>query len=126
MITVESGAYPEASVRYVSLACMHCEDAPCVPACPTTALQRSGEPSVVDVGGLCIGCHGCATACPYGVPRFGADGRMRKCDLRVNRVAAGLQPACARVCPTGALHHGDPNKMGLAVEREAARRLAGG
>ena len=60
------------------------------------------------------------------MPRFGADGSMQKCDLCVDRVAAGLEPACVRVCPTGALHHGDPNKMGLAVEREAARRLAGG
>ena len=74
VFTVESGAYPEASLRYVSLACMHCEDAPCVLACPTTALRRSGEPPVVRVdGGLCIGCHGCAMACPYGVPRFGTD-----------------------------------------------------
>ena len=50
IFTVESGVYPEASLRYVSLACMHCEDAPCVVACPTTALQRSGEPPVVRVG----------------------------------------------------------------------------
>ena len=108
-------------MRYVSLACMHCEDAPCVLACPTTALQRSGEPAVVRVdAGLCIGCHGCAIACPYGVPRFGADGRMHKCDLCADRVAAGLEPACVRVCPTGALRHGDPNALGLAVEREAA------
>jgi anaerobic dimethyl sulfoxide reductase subunit B (iron-sulfur subunit) len=127
VFTVESGAYPEASLRYVSLACMHCEDAPCVLACPTTALQRSGEPPVVRVdGGLCIGCHGCAMACPYGVPRFGADGRMQKCDLCAERVTAGLEPACVRVCPTRALRYGDPNELGLAVEREAARRLAGG
>lgn len=127
VFTVESGEYPEASLRYVSLACMHCEDAPCVLACPTTALQRGGEPPVVRVdAGLCIGCHGCAIACPYGVPRFGVDGRMQKCDLCVDRVAAGLEPACVRVCPTQALRHGDSNLLGLSVERKAARRLAGG
>ena len=126
VFTVESGTYPEASVRYVSLACMHCEDAPCVLGCPTGALQRSEETQAVRVEpGLCIGCHGCAIACPYGVPRFGADGRMQKCDLCVDRLRAGLEPACVRVCPTRALRHGDLNQLGLAAERAAAGRLAG-
>lgn len=127
VFTVERGEYPEASISYISLACMHCEDAPCVVACPTVALQRGGEPAVVSVDAdRCIGCHGCVIACPYGVPRFGADGRMQKCDLCAGRVSAGLEPACVRVCPTRALRHGDPNELGLLVDGKAARRLAGG
>jgi formate dehydrogenase iron-sulfur subunit len=59
------------------------------------------------------------------VPRIGADGVMQKCDLCVDRVAEGLEPVCMRVCSTRALRHGDPNELGLAAEREAARRLAG-
>ncbi len=126
VFTVETGQFPEASLRYVSLACMHCEDAPCVLTCPTGALHLdAGQHAVrVDVE-LCIGCHGCAIACPYGVPRFGADGRMQKCDSCVERLRAGLEPACVRVCPTGALRYGDPNERGHAVERAAAARLAG-
>ena len=42
-------------------------------------------------------------ACPYGVPTFGDDGKMRKCDACIERQKAGLLPSCVKVCPTGAL-----------------------
>ena len=51
----------------------------------------------------CIGCHSCAMACPYGIPSFGPDGKMVKCDACYERQKAGLVPACVKVCPTGAL-----------------------
>jgi Fe-S-cluster-containing dehydrogenase component len=73
----------------------------------------------------CIGCHSCSIACPFGVPRFGADGTMQKCDLCSERLKAGLEPACVRVCPTRALQQGSPNELCLSVERKAAERLAG-
>jgi anaerobic dimethyl sulfoxide reductase subunit B (iron-sulfur subunit) len=126
VFAVETGAFPGAHLRYVSLACMHCEDAPCLLACPTGALQRESGTEVVRVQAeLCIGCHSCSIACPFGVPRYGADGTMQKCDLCSERLKSGLEPACVRVCPTRALRHGDPNEMGLTVERKAAERLAG-
>jgi anaerobic dimethyl sulfoxide reductase subunit B len=126
VFAVENGEYPEASLRYVSLACMHCEDAPCVLACPTGAAHREADTQVVAVASdLCIGCHSCAIACPFGVPRFAADGKMQKCDLCSERLRYGLEPACVRACPTRALRQGDPNEIGLNVEREAARRLSG-
>ncbi len=124
---LESGAAPDARLRYVSLACMHCEDAPCIVGCPTGALARDTVTHAVKVdAALCIGCHSCSIACPFGVPRFGRDGIMQKCDLCSARLEAGLEPACVRVCPTRALHQGDPNQMGLEQERKAAARLAGG
>ncbi|MBC7293714.1 MAG: 4Fe-4S binding protein, partial [Thermoleophilia bacterium] len=75
---------------------------------------------------LCIGCHSCSIACPFGVPRFGQEGTMQKCDLCTVRLENGLEPACVRVCPTKALRQGDPNELGLAVEQKAAERLAAG
>ena len=54
-------------------------------------------------GSKCIGCHSCAMACPFGVPRFGRDGVMRKCDAFYARTRFGYVPACVDVCPTGAL-----------------------
>lgn len=126
VFAVETGAWPDARLRYVSLACMHCEDAPCVLACPTGAIQREPVTQVVAVdSSLCIGCHGCSLACPYGVPRFAVDGTMRKCDLCSERLKAGLEPACVRVCPTRALREGSPNELGRAVGQRAAQRLAG-
>jgi anaerobic dimethyl sulfoxide reductase subunit B len=126
VFTVESGRYPEARLAYVSLACMHCEDAPCLMACPSGAISRDlvTRAVVVDAA-LCIGCHSCSIACPFGVPRFGADGTMQKCDLCTVRLENGLEPACVRVCPTRALRQGDPNALGADVQRKAAARLAG-
>ena len=124
---IENGTSPEARLRYVSLACMHCADAPCIVACPTGALARDSATQAVKVNAeLCIGCHSCSIACPFGVPRFGKDGVMQKCDLCSARLEAGLEPACVRVCPTKALRQGDPNQMSLEQEKKAAARLAGG
>lgn len=126
VFAVETGTWPDARLRYVSLACMHCEDAPCLLACPTGAIHCEPVTQVVEVdAALCIGCHGCSLACPYGVPRFAVDGTMRKCDLCSERLKAGLEPACVRVCPTRALREGSPNTLGQAMEQRAAERLAG-
>lgn len=123
---VETGTYPDARLRYVSLACMHCEDAPCLLACPTGAIGRESGTQVVGVAAdLCIGCHSCSMACPFGVPRFGRDGKMQKCDLCGERLANDLEPACVRACPTKALKQGSPNELSQGVERKAAERLAG-
>ena len=83
---------------------MHCEDAPCIKGCPTGCLRKDGETrfTVYDAS-VCIGCHSCAMACPFGAPRFGRDGRLKKCDGCAERVKHGMQPACVRVCPFDAL-----------------------
>lgn len=132
VFVLESGGTSEgrpggAAITFVSLACMHCADAPCVLGCPTGALGRDEViGSVVVDAGRCIGCHSCAMACPFGVPRFGRDGRMEKCDLCAVRVEHGLDPACVRVCPTKALRFGLENDLTAAVQRRAAERLARG
>ena len=89
---------------FLSVACFHCEDAPCVMGCPTGAIIKDPETGMTEARpDLCIGCHSCAMACPYGAPRFGQDGKIRKCGGCQIRVENGLTPACVRVCPTGAL-----------------------
>ncbi len=94
------------TLGYVSLACMHCEDAPCIVGCPSGSLQKDPETNMtVFEPSLCIGCHSCVMNCPYGAPRFGADGKIRKCDGCITRVEMGLLPACVRTCPTKALKY---------------------
>ena len=109
---IEEGQFPDASIQYISAACMHCEDTPCVVGCPTGALTKDDRTGAVMVNkALCIGCHSCALACPFGVPRYDQDEKMQKCNLCVERVEAGLEPAFVRVCPTGALKFESANKI---------------
>ena len=88
---------------YLSLACMHCEDAHCIPACPVCCISKNEKGLTVYDNSLCIGCHSCAMACPYGAPRFDSRNKMKKCDGCALRQEYGYEPACVRICPTKAL-----------------------
>ena len=102
--TGERGEGAETKFSFMSLACMHCENAPCVSACPTGCLRKDGETGFTTYDDTnCIGCHSCAMACPFGAPTFPASGKMEKCNGCQVRLEHGLEPACVRVCPTGAL-----------------------
>ena len=121
---IETGAYPQVTIRYVSLACMHCGDAPCVAVCPTGALSKKAENGAVVVSAdLCIGCHACVTTCPFGAPQFPEGTLMRKCDLCVTRVSFGLEPACVRTCPTKALGFGPVEKLAEEKAKAASARV---
>ena len=89
---------------FLSVACMHCEDAPCVMGCPSSCLYKDPESGLTLYDNTnCIGCHSCAMACPFGAPSFNAEGKMEKCDGCVERLRRGMIPACVRVCPSGPL-----------------------
>jgi Fe-S-cluster-containing dehydrogenase component len=103
---VEPVAVP---IRFVKTQCMHCVDPACVSACPTRALEKSPEGPVTYTGSRCLGCRYCMVACPFDGPRFEydkAEPYVRKCTFCAPRQARGLAPACAEVCPTGALQFG--------------------
>lgn len=121
---IESGSFPEAKINYVSLTCMHCQDTPCLLACPTGAVSKHEETGVIHVrNDLCIGCHSCSLACPFGIPRFGEDGKMEKCQMCAERVEQGLEPACVHACPTKALKFGKINELSQQIEAKAAKHL---
>lgn len=89
---------------YMTRSCLHCEDASCMNVCPKNVFERTKEGFVVAVRKAdCIGCRKCSKACQYDVPRFNAEGKIVKCDGCAERVARGMEPACVRVCNTGAL-----------------------
>jgi len=89
-------------VAYLPLACRHCENAPCVAACPVEALTRDEETGIVRRSSfICIGCSSCVYACPFGVidPPL-VRHIAQKCDLCEDREDG---PRCVATCPSGAL-----------------------
>ena len=83
--------------------CHHCEDAPCVDACPTGASFKAADGRVLVDKDLCIGCGLCVPACPYEARYVAADtNKLEKCTLCEGRVQNGQAPACFDVCPAGA------------------------
>jgi formate dehydrogenase iron-sulfur subunit len=101
--------------------CKHCTNAGCLDACPTGALVRTEFETVVLQPDVCNGCGYCVPACPFGVvDRDPRDGRAAKCTLCYDRLEDGLEPACAKACPTDSIQFGPYDEL---VEI-AARRVA--
>ncbi len=87
--------------------CKHCVHAGCLEACPTGAIIRTEFDTVVIQQDICNGCGYCVPACPFGVPQLGtADHRAHKCTLCYDRLVDGLEPACAKACPTDSIRFG--------------------
>jgi len=111
--------------RAVPVNCQHCEEAACVLACCTGAIYReaAGKPVLFD-GERCIGCRMCVQACPFGVITLSRDGkRVLKCDLCIERLAIGQEPACVTACLTGALLFIDEEEANRAKRRKVAERM---
>lgn len=127
VITLDDG---EPGEKSVSVACMHCSDAPCAAVCPVDCFYTTTDGLVLHDKDLCIGCGYCFYACPFGAPQFpeesafGQRGKMDKCTFcaggpeddntdaeyekyGANRIAEGKLPACAEMCSTKALLAGD-------------------
>ena len=150
VVTINDGVPGE---RSMSVACMHCSDAPCMAVCPVDCFYKTTEGVVLHDKDLCIGCGYCFYACPFGAPQFpqtgafGVRGKMDKCTFCAggpekdfspeefakygrNRLAEGKLPACAEMCSTKALIAGDADVLsGIYRDRvtvRAARGTVGG
>jgi Fe-S-cluster-containing dehydrogenase component len=91
--------------------------------CPTGAISKRGEDGIVVVDKeKCNGCQDCLTACPFGVPQFGNDGIMQKCDFCLE---LGGEPACVAHCPAEALHCGTMEELLKLATEKAAEKFNG-
>jgi len=145
VVTLGDGLPGEKSV---SVACMHCSDAPCMAVCPTDCFYRTDEGVVLHDKDRCIGCGYCF-ACPFGAPQFpqtgnfGIRGKMDKCTFCAggpekdgspeefekyggNRLSEGKLPLCAEMCSTKALLAGDAEVISAIFRERALHRGKGG
>jgi formate dehydrogenase iron-sulfur subunit len=98
--------------------CKHCTAAPCQESCPTGALIYNEFQNVYLQQDVCNGCGYCVSACPFGVlGRSQTDGKAHKCTMCYDRQRDGLEPACAKSCPTDSIQFGPISQL-----REHARR----
>lgn len=132
VITINEGKQGEEFS--LSVACMHCTDAPCEQVCPVDCFYIREDGIVLHDKEKCIGCSYCLYACPFGAPQFPKDGAfgtkgvMDKCTMCAggpeetnsekerelygqNRIAEGKVPMCAAMCSTKALLVGDSESV---------------
>jgi formate dehydrogenase iron-sulfur subunit len=100
--------------------CKHCVQAGCLEVCPTGAIIRTEFDTVVIQSDACNGCRACLAACPFGVIDINpASGTAQKCTLCYDRMKVGLEPACAKACPTDSIQFGPIREL----RQRAQRRL---
>ncbi len=109
-------------VRWLMMSdvCKHCTHAACLDVCPTGSLFRTEFGTVVVQEDVCNGCGYCIPACPYGViDQRKGDGRAWKCTLCYDRLKTGMEPACAKACPTDSIQFGTLEEL----RQRAGRRV---
>jgi len=127
-IDTPHGTFPNLEMRFLTLACQHCEDPACVKACPAGATYKREDGIVMQDYDKCLGCRLCIMACPYRnvrtyneeSPKYYSEfalgdrdahpqqkGTVSKCTFCYQRVDKGLVPNCVEVCPARARFFGD-------------------
>lgn len=124
------GKYPTVKKQFLPRLCNHCDDPPCVRACPVDATYQ------VEDGGFvlqrydrCIGCKACMASCPYNArfmlpahrTRSAITSVVDKCTFCYHRVVQNLVPACVQTCIGRARVFGDLNDPDSEVSRLVAR-----
>lgn len=107
----------------VPLYCRHCESPNCAKACKKGALTQDKSGAVLLDSMQCRGCEtrNCILGCPYGgMLATHAGVGVNKCDLCIGRRKHGELPACMEMCPCGAIHYIEREKI-PELETEASR-----
>lgn len=112
-----------AAWAFSSDVCKHCANAGCLEACPTGSIVRTEFGGVFVQPDICNGCSYCVPSCPFGViEQDEKDGRAFKCTFCYDRQKVGLEPACAKVCPTESIRFGELEELRVEA-RERVEEL---
>ncbi|MCA9247379.1 MAG: 4Fe-4S dicluster domain-containing protein [Planctomycetales bacterium] len=112
------GEYPQVARLFLPMACQHCEDAPCIKACPCGALEKVAGGTVAVDYNRCSGHASCVDACPYGAIYIDPVAKQAvKCHNCFHRTENGMEPACVPTCPSEALYFGDLNDPQSSIVR---------
>ena len=126
----EVGRFPNVKRLFIPTLCNHCEDAPCLKACPTGAIFKRDDGIVMVNEEVCCGSRACVEACPYGAMHFYEEekgefgdeltpleklnfakwdpGTVQKCTFCAHRIDEGrYEPACVETCPAKCRFFGD-------------------
>ena len=119
---VDIGVFPQTRRAHQVTRCNQCAHAPCVTACPTSAMFKRTDGIVDFDKSICIGCKACMAACPYDAIFINPeDHSAEKCNFCAHRLDVGLEPACVVVCPTQAILIGDLNDSDSYVTQIVSR-----
>ena len=118
-----------AASRWMMLSdvCKHCTNAGCMEACPTGAIVRNEFGNVYVQPDVCNGCGYCVPSCPFGVVAIQPEsGLATKCTLCYDRQKDGIEPACAKACPTDSIVFGPVDELRTRAEARVATLLERG
>lgn len=119
------GKYPDLSIYYMPIACMHCDQPPCHDSCHAEAIYQRPDGIVLIDEEKCDGCQECLPACPYQALVYDPDTNVvRKCNLCFERLDQGFEPFCALCCGDQAIFWGDLADPESGVSKLIAQRSA--
>ena len=120
-----SGIYPNLSMYWLPVPCMHCDEPSCMDACPEEAIYKRKDGLVLVDEDKCTGCQVCIDVCPYNVITYD-DNRdvIWKCTLCHHRIDEGLEPFCVICCEDEALFFGDLNDPESQVSKLITQKKA--
>lgn len=119
---MERGTIPKVKVTYTPLLCMHCDNAPCIPACPIKAITKRDDGIVLIDPAKCNGCKACINACPYNAIYFNNELNIaQKCTMCAH-ILDGTDPLvkvprCVEVCPHNAIMFGEHGELKSLIEK---------
>ena len=122
---MERGTTPKVKVTFIPTICMHCDNAPCIHACPEAAIAKRDDGIVLINPNKCNGCKICIDACPYEAIYFNKELSIaQKCTMCTHLLDKGWkEPRCVDACQRGAKTFGDENDPKIKELLEKAEIL---